>query len=73
MGKKLNLGALDWIFLILLVVGGVNWGLVGLFQLDLVETLFGEASLLSDIVYILVGISALYFLIRAFMGGEEEM
>ena len=46
--------------LFLLVVGGLNWGLVGLFQFDLVAALFGEASALSNIVYILVGLSAVY-------------
>lgn len=45
---------------ILLVVGGLNWGLVGIFNFDLVATLFGNASLLSRIVYSLVGLAALY-------------
>lgn len=52
--------ALDWIAQILLIVGGLNWGLVGLFNFDLVATLFGEGTLLSRIVYILVGLSALW-------------
>ena len=51
---------LDWIAQILLIVGGLNWGLVGLFNLDLVATLFGEGTLISRIVYILVGLSALW-------------
>ena len=50
--KPLNL-----ITLILVVVGGVNWGLVGLFSFDLVATILGSGSLLSRIVYILVGAS----------------
>ncbi|HSQ98014.1 MAG TPA: DUF378 domain-containing protein [Rickettsiales bacterium] len=45
--------------LILLIIGGLNWGLVGLFNFDLVATLFGAKSLLSKIVYILVGVSAI--------------
>jgi len=52
--------ALTVLAIVLLVVGGLNWGLVGLFQFNLVATLFGATSLLSNIVYILVGISALY-------------
>jgi len=52
--------ALDWIALVLLIVGGVNWGLVGLFNLDLVDLIFGSVSWLSTTVYVLVGISALY-------------
>ena len=46
--------------LILVIVGGLNWGLVGLLDFDLVATLFGEMSPLSRIVYILVGASALW-------------
>lgn len=51
---------LDVIALVLMIVGGLNWGLVGLFQFDLVATLFGEMSMLSRIVYVLVGAAALY-------------
>lgn len=51
---------LDWIALILLIVGGLNWGLVGLFKFDLVAAIFGAMSVVSRIVYILVGIAALY-------------
>ena len=46
--------------LFLLIVGGVNWGLVGLFNFDLVATLFGAGSALARVVYILVGLSALW-------------
>jgi len=44
-----------WITMILVIVGAVNWGLVGLFGFDLVATLFGPASALSRAVYSLVG------------------
>ncbi|CAM4133005.1 DUF378 domain-containing protein [Jeotgalicoccus halotolerans] len=55
--------ALDNIALILLIVGGLNWLLVGLFEFDLVATIFGgQDELLSKIVYVLVGLSALYSL-----------
>jgi hypothetical protein len=47
------------ITLLLLIVGGLNWGLVGLFGFDLVAAIFGEMSILSRIVYTLVGASAL--------------
>ena len=47
-----------WIALILLIVGGVNWLLVGAFNFDLVATLFGDMSALSRIVYIVVGLAA---------------
>ena len=52
--KMLNL-----IALILLVVGGLNWGLVGLFNFDLVATLLGAMSVLARVVYALVGLSAI--------------
>jgi len=55
-----NLSTLDWIALILVIVGGLNWGLVGLFNFDLVATIFGDMSVLSRIVYSLVGVSAIY-------------
>lgn len=45
--------------LVLLIIGGINWGLVGIFDFNLVEYLFGAGSLLTRIVYILVAISAL--------------
>ena len=51
---------LDKIALILIIIGALNWGLIGLFRFDLVATLFGEMSLLSRIVYSLVGISGLW-------------
>ncbi|MGB9941173.1 DUF378 domain-containing protein [Methanosarcina sp.] len=50
----------DLLALILVIVGGLNWGLIGLFDFNLVAALFGEGSTLSRIVYILVGLAALY-------------
>jgi uncharacterized membrane protein YuzA (DUF378 family) len=58
-----NLSALDLIALVLVIVGGLNWGLVGLFNFDLVATIFGDMSMLSRIVYSLVGLSAVYMAI----------
>ena len=52
--------AINTITLLLLIIGGLNWGLVGLFDLDLVAAIFGERTLLSRIVYVLVGLSALW-------------
>ena len=59
--KKLS--ALDWIALILIIVGGLNWGLVGAFKFDLVAAIFGSMSAIARIVYILVGLSAIYTLV----------
>ena len=51
---------LDKIALVLIIIGAINWGLIGFFQFDLVATLFGNMSALSRIVYALVGISGLW-------------
>lgn len=51
---------LDYIALILVIIGAINWGLIGFFQFNLVDALFGYMSILSRIVYALVGISGLY-------------
>ena len=51
---------LDVVAAVLLVVGGLNWGVVGLTGSDLVGTIFGPLSLVSRLVYVLVGLAALY-------------
>ena len=61
--KKWN--ALDWIAFVLVFVGGLNWGLVGFFGFNLVAAIFGATSMISKVVYGLVGLSALYTLITA--------
>ena len=61
--RKLNW--LDWVVVVLVIIGGLNWGLYGLFGFDLVAYLFGAVSILSRIVYVLVGLAALYLLIIA--------
>ena len=58
--RKSTMNVLDWVAMVLLIVGGLNWGLVGLFNYDLVAGLFGTQSALSRVVYVLVGLSALY-------------
>ena len=55
-----SMSTIDWIAMTLLIVGGLNWGLVGLFNVDLVAMLFGEMTTVSRLVYVLVGLSALY-------------
>ena len=52
---------LDIIALILTIIGGINWGLIGIFQFDLVAWIFGgQDAILSRIIYTLVGIAALW-------------
>ena len=57
---KINI--LDWVAIVLVIVGGLNWGLVGAFNFDLVASIFGVMSVLSRMVYVLVGISAFYLI-----------
>lgn len=56
---------LDMIAWILLIVGGLNWGLVGLFNFNLVDAIFGMGSTMSMVVYSLVGLSALLAIFRS--------
>ena len=58
-----NLNILDYAALGLVIIGGLNWGLVGVLHFDLVAALFGDMSSLTRIVYGLVGIAAVYVLI----------
>lgn len=64
---------LNILTLVLVIVGGLNWGLVGLFDVDLVAAIFGSGSLLARLVYILVGLSAVWQLVPLFsaMGSGE--
>lgn len=63
--------AINALTLVLLIVGGLNWGLVGLFGFDLVATLFGEMSMLSRIVYVLVGASAVWQIVPLVQGEKD--
>lgn len=53
-----SLNIIDWIALVLLIIGGINWGLVGFFNFNLVDAVIGGQG--SNIVYAIVGICALY-------------
>jgi uncharacterized membrane protein YuzA (DUF378 family) len=55
--------AINVLTLILVIVGGLNWGLVGLFDFDLVAAIFGAGSTVARIVYVAVGASALWQLV----------
>lgn len=52
--------AIDYIVLVLVIIGAIDWGLVGFFGLDLVAFLFGSMSVLSRIIYAVIGICGLY-------------
>ncbi len=55
-----RMNAVDWVALILLIVGGLNWALVGLFNIDLVARILGDMTTASRIIYVLVGLAAVY-------------
>ncbi|HOX10617.1 MAG TPA: DUF378 domain-containing protein [Candidatus Moranbacteria bacterium] len=57
-----QLTILDWVALVLVIVGAINWGLVGLFSFDLVAAIFSSMSVISRIVYDLVGLAGLYLI-----------
>ncbi len=67
------MGAITFIAMILLVVGGLNWGLVGLAQFDLVAAIFGgQDTMGARIVYTLVGLAALWQIIAGFTMGRAR-
>ena len=51
---------IDTIALVLIIVGALNWGLIGLFNFNLVDTIFGTMSVLSRIIYTLVGVAGVW-------------
>ncbi|MCM1463175.1 MAG: DUF378 domain-containing protein [Bacteroides sp.] len=66
-----KIGMMDKIALFILLIGGINWGLVGLFGFDLVAWIFGgSASVISRIVYIVVALAALWCISLFFKRNE---
>ncbi len=63
--------ALSTTALVLVIIGGLNWGLVGLFDYNLVDSLFGQGSALARTVYVLVGLAALYSIVPMVQKQED--
>ncbi|MDD5589752.1 MAG: DUF378 domain-containing protein [Candidatus Portnoybacteria bacterium] len=61
MNRTKNLNVLDWIVLILIIIGGLNWGLIGFFGYNLIDAIFGLT--IARIIYVLVGLATIYLLI----------
>lgn len=55
-----TMSAIDYVAMALLIIGGLNWAMVGLFDIDMVATLFGPGTTATRAVYMLVGLAALY-------------
>ncbi|MCH5171891.1 MAG: DUF378 domain-containing protein [Erysipelotrichales bacterium] len=63
---------LEKIALVFTIIGGINWGLVGIFDWNLVEAIFGTGSVVTRIVYIVVAVSALINILLLFMRLDES-
>ncbi|NUZ08027.1 DUF378 domain-containing protein [Piscinibacter koreensis] len=66
-----GLGPVAWLSLVLMIIGALNWGLVGAANFDLVAALFGQGSALSRIVYALVGLAGIYGIALALRLGKR--
>ena len=62
------MSALGWVAFILVVVGAINWGLVGAFGMNIVDAIFGMGTIIARVIYVLVGLSGLYLI----FGGSKE-
>jgi uncharacterized protein len=60
-----RMNPLAWVALVLTLIGGLNWGLVGLFNFNLVQVLFGSMPFIERLIYVVVGVSALYLAVLA--------
>jgi len=60
-----KLSGLDWVMIALVVIGALNWGLVGIFKFDLVAAIFGALSLISRLIYVIVALAGLYLVFAA--------
>lgn len=67
-----KLSTLTWVAVVLVVIGALNWGLVGLFNFDLVAAIFGQLTALSRIVYILVALAGIYLIVDTAKLREER-
>lgn len=66
-----NLTTIEWIAIVLVIIGGINWGLVGFFNFNLVDFIFsGAGHIVARIIYAVVGLAALYmiYMLKKFKG-----
>jgi len=66
-----NHGILYWICLILVIIGGLNWGLIGIVNFNLVHLIFGNMTFITRLVYILIGLAAVYLIYLAYKIHQE--
>jgi uncharacterized membrane protein YuzA (DUF378 family) len=60
-----GLKIIDWVAVVLVIIGGINWGLIGLFAFNLVGLIFGEMAWFTRLLYLLVGAAAVYMAVQA--------
>ncbi len=60
MRKEKNMKIIDKIALVLIIIGAINWGLIGFFNFNLVAAIFGDMTVISRIIYALVGVSGIW-------------
>jgi uncharacterized membrane protein YuzA (DUF378 family) len=66
-----SMSVIDMVAMLLVVVGGLNWGLVGAFHINVVELILGGAdSIFARVVYVLVGLAAVYMIYGVFVKGK---
>jgi len=68
----MKMSGMDWAVWILLFVGGLNWGLIGAFDFNLVDAIFGAGSAIGRIIYVLVGLAAIWSLFGTFSKGNNN-
>jgi uncharacterized protein len=68
----MKMGPIGWIAFVLVVIGGLNWGLVGIFNFDLVAAIFGNMSVIARIVYILVALGAIFMIVKPLLKAKTE-
>ena len=68
-----NFNAFDWLAFALLAVGGLNWGLIGALNYDLVSSLFGDMTVIPRVIFGLVGVSAIYMVFAALMSVSDNV
>ncbi len=59
-----NMGVICWISFILVIIGALNWGLVGIFGFNLVAAIFGASTVVTKVIYILVGLGGLWMIYK---------
>ncbi len=67
-----KLSTIDWVAIILVLVGGLNWGLVGFLKFNLVTAIFGDASIISRLVFAIVGLATIYLATQVMKLGKNN-